>query len=105
MEVRLPGLKQHYYTNERVTLDIEISNDEDDETESTLGVQFLGRSETSLAFSWVSSNPNDVPADGDGGPEELPGHDIGRLAPSTKRIETIVFDAPPDPSDYILGIK
>ncbi|TKA65390.1 hypothetical protein B0A49_10515 [Cryomyces minteri] len=105
MEVRLPGLKQHYYTNEHVTLDIEISNDEDDETESTLGVQFLGRSETSLAFSWVSSNPNHVPADGDGGPEELPGHDIGRLAPSTKRIETIVFDAPPDPSDYILGIK
>ncbi|KAK5017042.1 hypothetical protein LTR16_002564, partial [Cryomyces antarcticus] len=105
MEVRLPGLKQHYYTNERVTLDIEISNDEDDATESTLGVQFLGRSETSLAFSWVSSNPNHVPADGDGGPEELPGHDIGRLAPSTKRIETIVFDAPPDPSDYILGIK
>ncbi|KAF2472011.1 uncharacterized protein BDR25DRAFT_342051 [Lindgomyces ingoldianus] len=113
MEIRLPDLRDHYYTDEPVSLDIEIFNKEEEETEAVVEVRLLGRSKDTLAYSWVdgaassSPGPEATPAHPADGPAEanLPGHILGRLAQGASNTETIHFRAPSEPSDYALEVK
>ncbi|KAL5373402.1 hypothetical protein DPSP01_012760 [Paraphaeosphaeria sporulosa] len=108
MEVRLPNVREHYYTDEPVTLAMEIWNREDEDTEAVLEVRLLGRSKDSLGYSWirdVASPMKEVPPPIDNDDMDLPGHVVGRLAQGEKTIEKIRFTAPSDPADYALEVK
>lgn len=108
MEIRLPDVRDHYYTDEPVTLAMEIWNQEDEDTEAVLEVRLLGRSKDSLGYSWVrdpASPMKEVPPPVENDDVDLPGHVVGRLAQGEKTIEKIRFTAPSDPADYALEVK
>lgn len=110
MEIRLPDVRNQYYTDEPVILEIEILNQEEEETEAVLEIRILGRSKDTLAYSWVdrpaSSPMKEVPPLLDGSTDvDLPGHVVGKLAQGAKTTEKIRFTAPPDPADYALEVK
>lgn len=107
MEIRLPDVRDHYYTDEPVTLAIEVSNQEEEDTEAVLEVRLLGRSKDTLTYSWVreaSSPLKEVPPPLDGD-MDLPGHVVGLLAKGASTTEKIRFTAPAEPSDYALEVK
>ncbi|KAF2704509.1 hypothetical protein K504DRAFT_389801 [Pleomassaria siparia CBS 279.74] len=110
MEIRLPNMRDQYYTDEPITLDIEVLNKEEEETEATIEVKLLGRSMDTLAYTWVARDPSspmkEVPLSFDGTIDvDLPGHVVGRLAQGATNTETIHFKAPSEPSDYALEVK
>lgn len=109
MEIRLPDVRNHYYTDEPVTLAMEIFNQEDEDTEAVLEVRLLGRSKDSLGYSWIreaTSPMKEVTTPvGEESEIDLPGHVVGRLAKGEKTIEKIRFTAPSDPADYALEVK
>lgn len=110
MEIRLPDVREQYFTDEPVTLAIEISNQEDEETEAVLEIRLLGRSKDTLAYTWVdrpaSSPMKEVPPALDGSTDvDLPGHVVGRLPQGARTTEKIRFNAPADPADYALEVK
>ncbi|KAJ4354558.1 uncharacterized protein N0V89_006295 [Didymosphaeria variabile] len=108
MEIRLPDVRDHYYTDEPVTLAMEIFNKEDEDTEAMLEVRLLGRSKDSLGYSWIrdaASPMKEAPPPVDNDDMDLPGHVVGRLAKGEKTIEKIRFTAPSDPADYALEVR
>jgi hypothetical protein len=110
MEIRLPDVRNQYYTDEPVTLAIEILNQEEEDTEAVLEVRLWGRSKDTLGYSWVerpaSSPMKEVPPLLDGSTDvDLPGHVVGKLAQGARTTERIRFIAPPDPADYALEVK
>jgi hypothetical protein len=110
MEIRLPDIRNQYFTDEPVTIAIEIQNLEEEGTEAVLEVRLLGRSKDTLGYSWVdrpaSSPMKETPPSLDDTEDmDLPGHVVGRLAQGEKTTEKIRFIAPPDPADYVLEVK
>jgi hypothetical protein len=110
MEISLPDVRSQYYTDEPITLAIEILNQEEEDTEAVLEVRLLGRSKDNLGYSWVerpaSSPMKEVPPALDGSTDmDLPGHVVGKLAQGACTTERIRFIAPPDPADYALEVK
>lgn len=107
MEIRLPNVRDHYYTDEPITLAMEIWNREDEDTEAVLEVRLLGRSKDTLGYSWIqeaSSPMKEVPPPVDSD-MDLPGHVVGRLAQGERTTENIRFTAPSEPADYALEVK
>ena len=109
MGIRLPNLFEQYYTDEPISVDIEISNEEDEDTEAVLEVRLLGRDKDKLGYSWAheSSAPDSAAeSTADENSEmDLPGHVVGKLARGAKATQTIRFKAPSEPSDYALEVK
>ncbi|CAA9958583.1 Gryzun multi-domain protein [Pyrenophora teres f. maculata] len=110
MEINLLDVRNQYYTDELVTLAIEILNQEEEDTEAVLEVRLLGRSKDTLTYTWVerpaSSPMKEVPPPLDGSADmDLPGHVVGQLAQGARTTEKIRFTAPPDPADYALEVK
>jgi hypothetical protein len=110
MEIRLPDVRNQYYTDEPVTMAIEILNLEEEDTEAVLEVRLLGRSKDALGYSWLerpaSSPMKEVPPSLDGSTDmDLPGHVVGKLSQGERTTEKIRFTAPPDPADYALEVK
>lgn len=110
MEIRLPDVRNQYYTDEPVTVAIEILNLEEEDTEAVLEIRLLGRSKDSLGYSWLdrpaSSPMKEVPPALDGSTDmDLPGHVVGKLVQGERTTERIRFTAPPDPADYALEVK
>ena len=110
MEIRLPDVRDQYFTDEPVTLAIEILNLEDEETEAVLEVRLLGRSKDTLGYTWVdrpaSSPMKEMAPAIDGSADlDLPGHVVGRLPQGARTTEKIRFMAPDDPADYALEVK
>jgi hypothetical protein len=107
MEIRLPDVRAHYYTDEPIILSIEIRNQEEEDTEAVLEVRLLGRSKDTLSYSWVldASSPMKEappPLDSD---LDLPGHVVGLLTKGASTTEKIRFTAPAEPADYALEVK
>jgi solute carrier family 25 protein 38 len=110
MEINLPDVRNQYYTDESVTLAIEILNQEEEDTEAVLEVRLLGRSKDTLGFTWVErpaeSPMKEVPPALDGSTDmDLPGHVVGKLVQGARTTERIRFTAPADPADYALEVK
>lgn len=110
MEIKLPDVRNQYYTDEPITLAIEVQNLEEEDTEAVLEVRLLGRSKDTLVYSWVapsaSSPMKEMPPSLDGSTDvDLPGHVVGKLAQGAITTERIQFTAPADPADYALEVK
>ncbi|CAI6247435.1 unnamed protein product [Periconia digitata] len=107
MEIRLSNVREHYYTDESITLAMEIWNKEEEDTEAVLEVRLLGRSKDTLGYAWIRDAKSPMketppPLDNDTG---LPGHVVGKLTKNEKTVERIQFTAPSEPADYALEVK
>jgi hypothetical protein len=98
MELHIPGADQQFYTDELVHLPIEVANMEDEETEATLEVRILSI-DGGAEFTWSSSSTSESEEVG------LPGHGIGTLSPTQRKVEAISFTAPSEPAEYIVEVK
>lgn len=114
MHLLLINMKDQYYTGEQITVSAEVLNEEDEETEAALEVRILGDGEEPADITWIKSsdlaNPrvNDAvenSTDQDQGDDGLPGHRMGRLAPTAKRVESFSFSASSRPVEYIVEVK
>lgn len=53
IQIQLPNIKQHYYTNECVSLTVAVQNNEDDAAEVTMQIRVLGQPDSQLKISWL----------------------------------------------------
>jgi hypothetical protein len=102
MEVKLPNVSEHFYTDEQIELKIEVLNDEDEITESSLEVRLL-TDDGLTTFTWGGAE--DVPSSPSSPEADLPGYQIGTLQPSTSKSSSIVFTAPSLPTSYVVEVK
>ncbi|KAF2145473.1 uncharacterized protein K452DRAFT_264522 [Aplosporella prunicola CBS 121167] len=103
MEIALPNLQAQYYINETVTLALNIENAEEEDTEAVLEVRLLDPSSELLEYSWLASKDPEA-ENNDKSPNPL-GHNIGIMAPGSKRTHSITFAAPSAPAAYTVEVK
>lgn len=101
MEIKLLDHRAQYYTDEQVTLQIELVNDEDEQTESTLEARFLSTIDEQLRYSWIDEESGDPTSPN----FDLPGRQVGLLSPRATKTQSISFKAPSEPLGFTLEIK
>ncbi|KAK2781052.1 hypothetical protein FQN52_001943 [Onygenales sp. PD_12] len=126
VRITTPNLRNHYYTGERVVLDLQIDNDEDAAAVIDVDVKLFGQNETTATFSWVNHNNEDDDDDddeSDGDSETRDDGDtwynptgggvgtltrrrsIGTLARGGKYTLSAVFTNTGEPLDYELEVN
>lgn len=112
MYIGLPNLRSAYYTDEHVAITVHIVNEEDDEANVTLDVRLLGQSAPIPELTWAShlegADADQAKSPGkvlDSQSSHLPTYNLGLLAPSASRAETILFQAEPDAAAFVLEVK
>jgi trafficking protein particle complex subunit 11 len=109
MEITLVDAEKQYYTDEAITLKFVVSNQEEEETESTLEVRFMSRTVNVPDYVWISAEDHGGDAvlgsNSESTPEALPGHAVGRLLPGTKSTHKIRLNAPSIPADLVVEAK
>ena len=108
MQINVPQLRKEYLTDETVRLDVEISNEEDEDAEVTLEARFLGRADAVPTWTWINDYQN-TPSP----PEPLsdqkdiptPSYNIGLIERSGNRTINAKFTAKSSATEAVLEIK
>ncbi|KAI1922233.1 hypothetical protein LOZ12_000600 [Ophidiomyces ophidiicola] len=112
--LKTPTLRDHYYTDEHVILDIEIYNEEDEPAELSVEVRLIGPPETSAQLHWADDSENGTSPDESlsaalGEDDALLHHvkrrGIGRLEPSSHKTLFLNLTHTSTPLDYELEIS
>lgn len=110
MRIDLPDLRKAYYADERVDIEIQVTNEEDEDAVVRLEVRLLGIQDNLPVIRWLSTsstvddqdqqkqNPN---SSGNQPAEKF----LGLLAPSAMRLEALTFQPLPDVAEYALDIQ
>lgn len=103
-----PNLKETYYNNERVTLQIGIHNEEDEAAEVTTEIRLLGP-EPTASIHWLESDSNETTDSGASTPTEGQSHylkrSVGVLERSSEKILEIVLADTEESTDFTLEIS
>jgi len=107
LEIQVLDDRKQYYTDEKVTVEIEITNGEEEETAIVLEARFSSRTGDVLDYQWITSaeEANDKRRQSADSTIDLPGHPIGNLQPGEKLTEIITFTGTPLASEHVLEIK
>lgn len=111
IRITTPNLRETYYTNERVVLDVCIHNEEDETAEVSTEIRLFGRQESVAKLSWPDgeSNTSEQPDTETGSPTEGSSHflkrSIGTMASSTNANFSIVLSNTIDAFEYELEIS
>ncbi|KAL8770035.1 MAG: hypothetical protein Q9209_004073 [Squamulea sp. 1 TL-2023] len=107
VQIRIPTLRKEYLTDESVRLEVEITNEEDDDADVTLEARFLGQADSVPVWIWIT---NEVPAS-----SEDPLSDklrnststiaLGHISRSTSRKVEATFTANALPTEAVLEMK
>ena len=109
MQITFPGLRKAYYTDETVKIQVEVTNEEVEDTDIDVVVQLTGNTQNVPVTHWIftsqpeSSNKADnepVPSD-----TNTPQHSLGRLHSSATRSKTLMFQASSENAEYTLELK
>lgn len=103
-----PNLKETYYTNERVTLQIGIHNAEDEPAEVTTEIRLFG-TESSAQIHWLDGIEIEPPESGASTPTEGPSHflkrSVGVMERSSEQTLTIVLDNTEEATNFTLEVS
>ncbi|CAO1605006.1 hypothetical protein XANCAGTX0491_008544 [Xanthoria calcicola] len=108
VQIGLPTLRKDYLTDESVRMDVEITNEEDDDVEVTIEARFLGQADLVPVWTWITdeapSSPSEDPLnDKQGRPSsELV---LGRIVQSASHKAKATFTARSLPTEAVLEIK
>jgi hypothetical protein len=116
LRIELPNLRKAYYADEEIEIEVSIINDEEDEAEVVLHMQFLGSSggvphihwaSTPRADSVIQHDPGGNPliADEESSSVDSPSISLGRLAPSARISRYLLFRAPQNVAEHTLDLK
>ncbi|KAL1956987.1 hypothetical protein VTO42DRAFT_6476 [Malbranchea cinnamomea] len=114
VRINTPNLRDNYYTDEQVTLDVQLENYEDEAAEISLEMRLIGPAEAAAKFHWITEpgadaeTPLEASAGGDDDTEVA--HDrvrrrnIGTLSQGESTTVTVVFTDTSSPADYEVEI-
>ncbi|KAI9839920.1 MAG: hypothetical protein M1819_000112 [Sarea resinae] len=109
MEIQVPTMRDQYFTDEMVTIQILVLNEEEEEAEATLDLRLLSRSEKVPEVIWSQKHNRQSDVSNDDSSEDnhigLPGHSIGKLRPTASALESVSFATTSEPTEYVLEIK
>ncbi|KAL9592069.1 MAG: hypothetical protein Q9179_007088 [Wetmoreana sp. 5 TL-2023] len=108
VQIKLPTLKKEYLTDEKITLGVEITNEEDDDAEITIEARFLGQADVAPTWTWVtdrepSTGCDDLLSDSKNRP--MSRINLGQIYQSGKRKVEGIFTAKALPTEAILEVK
>lgn len=101
MELRFVGLQGQHYTNETITLKLEVLNEEEDDSIANLEVRLLGDGAPPL----ILKLPSEVESEESEKGNELTGTPLGRIASAASTIVDIVIPPVDLPAVYDLALK
>lgn len=107
IQIQLPNIKQHYYTNEHVSLTVAIQNNEDDAAEVAMQIRVLGQSDSPLKVSW-SDNAYDTTDFGGVSVEttnHLKSRSVGTLSPAAISEIPVILSNTVDALEYEIEIS
>ena len=118
LQLRILEPESIYYTGERVSLAIELCNEEDEATKISLSVRLLGRADDGPILSWFDmkssrsgfaeseseSKSESMPGPATGNPAFLANRIISRLDPSSVILHTVSLTDTVDALDYELEV-
>lgn len=112
IRIKLPNLKTEYYTNESVSVLVDILNNEDEEAEAAMEVRLLGPNDGTPELSWGTESSRVYDEAVPGSPRALKGQithlsprPLERLAPGAQKTEIVSFRGGSVPAEYVLEIK
>ncbi|GAB7350844.1 hypothetical protein MBLNU459_g1375t1 [Dothideomycetes sp. NU459] len=100
MQVRLANLKDQYFTGEKIIMDIEVTNEEDEAASVALVARSSAEDDGGAPLMFVWRRINGELADGAGN-ERL---ELGSMSPSATSTLRLAFTAPAEASNYALGV-
>ncbi|OJD13098.1 hypothetical protein AJ78_06403 [Emergomyces pasteurianus Ep9510] len=116
VRITAPKLRNHYYTDEEVVLDVRIDNEEDEAAEIDVEIKLYGHTETSATFSWINEAPTDTASEdshssalntpNEAGSSTLSKRRaVGTLARGDSRTFSALFTNTSQPLDYEIEIS
>ncbi|KAJ6190140.1 hypothetical protein N7519_000161 [Penicillium mononematosum] len=104
-----PNLKQTYYTNERVMLQIGIHNEEDEAADISAEIRLFG-TESAAQIQWLDGDSNPEPLESGastpiGGPSHYLKRSVGVLERSSHKTLTIVLVDTQEATDFTLEVS
>ena len=112
IQIEVVNLLPSYFTNEVISLDLLIANEEEDEADVALDIRLLGPAGSLPTVMWASdegkssstgaSTADDL-LDRIGG--QLPPKYLGKMSRSEKRRQLITIQATLEPAEYLLEIR
>lgn len=112
IRIKLPNLKTAYYTNELISVLVDILNDEEEEVEAAIEVRLLGPNDGTPELSWGTQPSRDYeegvpcsPHDPASQITHLSPRPLGKLTPTAKITEHVSFRGRSNTAEYMLEIK
>ncbi|KAF6221034.1 hypothetical protein HO133_002715 [Letharia lupina] len=110
MQIQALGLSPNYFTDEDITIEIEATNEEEEETNVSIDARLLAPSGILPTLRWALDEGEDSR---EVAPEDPPdpssidssSKSIGNLAPMANRRHTLCIQGSPVAADYILEVK
>ena len=102
LELRFLGLREQYYTNEQIVLQLEVVNEEDADAMANLDVRLLGE-----GVPAVELKVPPISTGAEGGPtgEDLIGTPLGRIASAASTIVELLIPPVDLPAVYDISMK
>lgn len=102
MQIQPHGVSPKYFTDENISVEMEITNEEEEETDVSIDARLLAPSGISPMVRWA--------LDGEGDAREIssiesPSKSIGNLTPTANRKHMLHIQGSPVAADYILEVK
>ena len=103
MQIRSCGVLSTYFTDEDVVVDLDVTNEEEEDAIVSLDARLLGPARSRPKLIWDS--------EGEGGTTDNASDDaasskhLGNLAPMAKQSHTIRIQGAPDAARYVLEVK
>lgn len=112
IRLAIPNLREAYYTNERVALDISIQNEEDETADLSIDVRLFGHQESVAKLAWADEEVPPESPEGDaadGSPMGRARHSLRRSigtmeSASTQNLSLVLSDTT-DAFDYELELS
>ena len=112
IQIEMPTIKESYYTDEQVKIEIVVINEEEEEVEAQLNVKLQGKLDKvpKLYWSTLPDEQSDISRNSlnkieDISSSRLVDHFLGKLAASARHTEIVTFTALPEMTEYIFEIK
>ncbi|KAL8753439.1 MAG: hypothetical protein Q9184_005421 [Pyrenodesmia sp. 2 TL-2023] len=108
MRIKIPDFKKDYFTDENVTLDIKITNEEDEDADVTIEARFLGQADAVPTLIWTAeAQPSTSSADPLNEHKQKPisSRHLGHIEKSESRTINLTLEAKPVATEAVLEIK
>ena len=108
MQIQAHGVPSNYFTDEDISIEIEITNEEEESTNVSIDARLLAPSEILPTLRWTSDGneiSKEVATKDALDSSDPSSKGIGNLAPMANRKHTLRIQGSPVAADYILEVK